>query len=204
MTGSIFNSGSIVYNSGTITGRDVIINNGQDRDQRRRTGAGGGRPLVFINYRGADAAWAATVVWQVWVQRLGEDRVFLDNRSIRFGEPFDEELLGAVRASAVLLAIIGRQWYGEQPDGSRLIDDENDWVRREIRHALEHKVPVVPVMVEGIQELRAQELPDELAILARFQYCTIRQHYWRSDLDGLLAKVCELDERLAAEAGDPR
>jgi hypothetical protein len=208
MTGAVFNnSGSMVYNDGTINGTvaggDMTIHHGQPRGQGRHTATGGKRPLVFINYRGSDEAWAATVVWQVWAERIGEHRVFLDNSSIRLGRPFDEELLDAVKGSAVLLAVIGKQWYGVQPDGRRLINYENDWVRREIHHALVHEIPVVPIFIEGInRKLWAQDLPKDLAKLARVQYSTIRQRYWRSDLNGIVARVCELDERLAAEAGE--
>jgi hypothetical protein len=208
MTDAVFNnSGSMVWNTGNIAGpvagRDMIVHPDQHSNQDRHTAPGRKRPLVFINYRGSDQAWPATVVFQVWAERIGEHRVFLDNRSIRPGLPFEDELLDAVKGSAVLLAIIGQQWYGVQPDGRRLIDDGNDWVRREICHALAHKVPVVPVLIEGMK-LRVHDLPDELKVLTRFQYRAIRHRYWRSDLDGVVAMVCELDERLAAEAGEQR
>lgn len=205
MTDAFFNSGTMVYNSGSITGPvaggDLTITHGRAGGQGSRAAAGGKRPLVFINYRGSDEAWAATVVSQVWAERIGEQRVFLDNRSIRLGRPFDEELLNAVEDSAVLLAVIGHHWYGAQPDGRRLIDDENDWVRREICHALSHKVPVVPILVDGMK-LLDRDLPDALKELSRLQYSSIRQRYWQSDLAGIVARVCELDERLAAEAGE--
>jgi TIR domain len=152
MTGPIFNnSGKMVYNAGAMTGAvsggDMVINHAQPRDRSGGPASGTERPLVFVNYRGTDEAWAATVVWQVWAERIGEHRAFLDNQSIRLGRPFDKELLDAIEGSVVLLAVIG------------------------------------------------------LAELARLQYCTIRQRYWRSDVKGLLATVCKLDERLAAEAG---
>jgi hypothetical protein len=205
MTGPIFNnSGKMVYNAGAMTGAvsggDMVINHAQPRDRSGGPASGTERPLVFVNYRGTDEAWAATVVWQVWAERIGEHRAFLDNQSIRLGRPFDKELLDAIEGSVVLLAVIGSQWHGRQRDGRRLIDDENDWVHREIRHALDHRVPVVPVLIDGMR-LDVRELPAGLAELARLQYCTIRQRYWRSDVKGLLATVCKLDERLAAEAG---
>ena len=205
MTGAIFNnSGKMVYNTGAligpVSGGDMTINDAQPRGRPARPASGTERPLVFINYRSTDEAWAATVVWQVWAERIGKHRVFLDNQSIRLGRQFDEELLVAIEGSAALLAIIGSRWCGTQSDGRRLIDDENDWVHREIRHALNHRVPVVPVLVDPMK-LDARALPADLAELAQFQYCTIRRRYWHSDVAGLVAMVCKLDERLAAEAG---
>jgi TIR domain-containing protein len=205
MTGAIFNnSGKMVYNTGTIngpvSGGDMTMNDARGGEGPGRPVSGTERPLVFINYRSTDEAWAATVVWQVWAERIGKHRVFLDNQSIGLGRRFDTELLEAVEGSAAVLAIIGSRWHGTQSDGRRLIDDENDWVHREIRHALNHGVPVVPVLIDR-KKLDTHELPAELAELARFQYCTIRRRYWHSDLAGLVATVCKLNERLAAEAG---
>jgi hypothetical protein len=206
MTGApINNSGKMVYNTGAIAGPvaggDITINNAQPRGRSERPVSGAGdRPLVFINYRGSDTEWVSTIVWRMWADRIGEHRVFLDNQSIRLGRPFDKELLDAIEGSAILLAIIGTQWYGIQSDGRRLIDDENDWVHREIRHALNHGVPVVPVLVDPMK-LDPNKLPTDLTELAQFQYYTIRPRYWQSDVAGLVAKVCKLDERLAHEAG---
>jgi TIR domain len=203
----INNSGKMVYSTGPMTGPvaggDLTITNAQPHDRPSRPdrpASGAGRPLVFINYRAIDEAWAATVLWQVWAERIGKHRVFLDNQSIRLGRPFDRELLDAIEGSAALLAVIGPQWYGAQGDGRRLIDDENDWVRREIRHALDHRVPVVPVLVDGT-ELAPDKLPADLAELAKLQYCPIRRTTWHSDVTGLVAMVSRLDDRLAAEAG---
>lgn len=208
MAGAVFNHGKMVHNSGTIVGAvsggDMIIYDGQPRSQPRRQGdaaTGEERPLVFINYRGSDEGWAATAIWQVWADRIGRQNVFIDNRSIPLGRPFDEELLNAVQGSIVLLAVIGSQWYGMQPDGRRLIDDENDWVRREICHALAHNVPVVPIFVEGMR-LRAWELPAALRGLVLLRYFAIRREFAHSDLAGIVASVCELDERLAGMAGE--
>jgi len=182
---------------------NIVAGGGRPTDRRRRRAVGSFDPLIFVNYRGADEAWAARAVWRVWADHVGDHRVFLDNRSIRPGQPFDEELLSAVKASAVLLAVIGRQWYGVQPDGRRLIDDEDDWVRREIVHAIQHDVHVIPVLVDGSQPT-ARELPDDLRPIDKFQYRRISHGSSDSDLAGMVDYVCHAVERVAEAVDDYR
>lgn len=191
--------GSALINTGTITGMAAGGNmtvNQYEPSVPQHPGGASGWPLVFVNYRSTDEKWAATAVAQAWAARLGDDRVFLDNRSVGFGRPFDEQLLSAVANAAVLLAVIGRRWYGVQPDGRRLIDEESDWVRREISHALACRVPVVPVLVDGMA-LAVGELPQQLRELIRLQHCAINGERSSSDLKTMVDRVSQFDERLA-------
>lgn len=175
---------------------NIVAGGGGPTDRPRRRAAGRFDPLIFVNYRGTDEAWAANAVSKVWTEHVGAHRSFLDNRSIRPGIPFDEELLNAVKASAVLFAVIGRQWYGVQPDGHRLIDNQDDWVRREIVHAIQHHVHVIPVLVDDSQ-LVARELPPDLRPIVKFQYRTISHRSSDSDLAGMVDYVYDAVERVA-------
>lgn len=205
MTGDVIRQ----YGSGNIGkaehrgSGDILVGGGRPAERRRRRAAGSVEPLIFVNYRGTDEAWAASAVWRVWAEHIGEQRVFLDNRSIRPGRPFDDELLNAVKASAVLLAVIGRQWYGVQPGGQRLIDDEDDWVRREIVHAIQHDVRVIPILVDGWQP-PARELPDDLRPIVKFQHRSISHRSSDSDLAGMVDYVCHTIGRVAEAVYDYR
>jgi hypothetical protein len=53
---------------------------------------------VFINYRGEDSDTAAVLMERELAVRFGNDRVFLDSRSIPAGVDFVEDLLGRLRA----------------------------------------------------------------------------------------------------------
>src|SRR4051794_24116143 len=92
--------------------------------------------LVFINYRSSDAASAAALLHAELSARFGPKAVFLDYESMPLGEDFEKALLARVRASAVVLAVVGDRWLdGER--GQRPIDSKDDWVRREILAAVE-------------------------------------------------------------------
>lgn len=139
--------------------------------------------LIFVNYRGRDAGTAAAFVHTELSRRFGARLVFLDYESIPLGRDFKPVLFARVRGSAVLLAIVGSRWL-EGVVGQRPIDDPDDWVRMEILEALEHGVPVVPVLFDGAT-LSLDRLPPELAVLVDLQYFEIRTRRQRHDIAGL-------------------
>src|SRR4051794_24311537 len=86
--------------------------------------------LVFINYRGSDAASAAAFLHAELSDRLGAESVFLDYESLTLGRDYVPQLLARVRGCAVLLVVVGDRWLDGET-GQRPIDDPDDWVRRE-------------------------------------------------------------------------
>src|SRR5262245_21085357 len=109
---------------------------------------------VFINYRSDAAAWAVMLDRELsdW---FGADRVFRASRSIRPGEDFIDRILRSVRSSSVFLALIGPTWLALDSHGRRRIDEDADWVRREIAEALGAGIPVIPVLTDNAAPLDA-------------------------------------------------
>src|SRR5882672_2440316 len=99
---------------------------------------------IFISYRSADVPFGASLIDNALSHHFGPERVFRDSRSVRPGDVFDPEIMGAVRESIAMLVIIGPDWFG-QPDeeGRRLIDDPDDFIRRELVEAFDHNVRVI-------------------------------------------------------------
>jgi hypothetical protein len=87
----------------------------------------------------------------------------------------------------LVLAVIGPGWLAAStPTGRRRLDEPSDWVKLEIASALERRVPVIPVLVDGADAPPEDELPVELAGL------TARQaERWTegAPIDGLLDAV---------------
>ncbi|WP_162795627.1 toll/interleukin-1 receptor domain-containing protein [Nonomuraea lactucae] len=161
---------------------------------------------VFINYRGLDNAWAVLLDREL-NRRFGEDVVFRAGRSIRPSEDFAERLLAAVRKSDILIAVIGPRWLtAASRSGRRLLDDEKDWVRREIAEAFRCGIPVLPVLVEDAAFPPEDQLPPDIARLARCQH--LRLHHRNADYDiaRLVAELHHLVPALppAAPASSPR
>jgi TIR domain-containing protein len=138
-------------------------------------------------------------------QRMPDARIFMDLDSIEPGLDFAEVIEEAVDSSAVLLALIGRQWLTlTGDDGARKLDNPGDYVRFEVTTALERGVRVIPVLIDGARPLREQDLPTELHKLARLNAAKLTWERYQDDADrlldliqGVLATVGE--ERLAGE-----
>jgi hypothetical protein len=140
---------------------------------------------VFVSYRRVDAGWTANLVADALRDRLGAERVFLDNSSISLGGAFAQEIEDAVRHSAALLALIGMRW-----DTARLHDPQ-DWVRRELLLARDHGVRIIPVLVDRPSLPPEAHLPRKLGFLTGLHYDELRQNH-PADVDVLAERIAAL------------
>jgi TIR domain len=140
---------------------------------------------IFLNYRSADSGWAVLLDHELSA-RFGTDNVFRASRSVRPGQDFPDRIRHAVRASLVMIAVIGPGWStATDPTGCRRLDNAHDWVRQEIALAFRTHVPVLPVLTDHTPPLNTTHLPADIAQLARCQYVRIRHRSDRPDLDRL-------------------
>jgi TIR domain/NB-ARC domain len=147
---------------------------------------------IFINYRKDDSQVAAALIDRELVDHFGNHQVFLDCRSIPLGSDFADELLGRLRACSVLLVIIGPHWLTLTDDqGTRRIDNPQDWIRREIAEALTFGLRVVPVLIDKTKLPTEAELPQDIAELSRRQYVQLRYRNTTADLAQLVKRVIE-------------
>ncbi|MGH3870438.1 MAG: toll/interleukin-1 receptor domain-containing protein [Pseudonocardiaceae bacterium] len=162
-------------------------------------------PDIFINYRNDDEAGTAMAIDQELSRRFGSDHVYHASRSILPGENYISDLLTAVRHSKVLLAVIGSRWLtAVDKQGRKRLDNEDDWIRREILEAFEHGVGVIPVLIGRRQErLDPSDLPPDLARLAEIQSCRLDTHSSERDLRELGDMIAKLLPSLA-DSDQPR
>lgn len=73
--------------------------------------------------------------------------------------------------------------------GRRRIDDPHDWVAEEIRVALDRRIRVIPILVDGARMPEADELPPSLARLAARQALTLRHESFVTDTARLVAAI---------------
>jgi uncharacterized protein YjbI with pentapeptide repeats len=142
---------------------------------------------IFLSYRRDDAPLYARLL-QVSLQgRFPDARIFMDLDSIDPGLPFAEVIREAVNSCTVLVALIGRQWATLTDDqGGRRLDNPDDYVRFEIRTALERQVRVIPVLIDGASPLRQDQLPAELENLAGLQALKLSNDRYPDDAARLL------------------
>jgi hypothetical protein len=150
------------------------------------------RPGVFICYRRQDSAEAALRVYRLLSGVFGKDRVFMD-LTIPEGEDFVDWIEKKIGASGVVIPVIGPAWLAVDPTtGRRRIDDPKDILRNEITGPLERGLALLPVLAGGAQMPAEDELPTDLARLARIHALELRTDtYWQIS-----------DERLVERAND--
>lgn len=68
-----------------------------------------GNVRVFINYRHDDTEGEALLVYERLAKRFGADNVFLDDKSLKPGMKWLEEIKEHA-ASGVFLSLIGKRW----------------------------------------------------------------------------------------------
>ncbi|TQM85276.1 TIR domain-containing protein [Saccharothrix saharensis] len=147
---------------------------------------------VFLNYRVTDQPFGAVLLDRALSERFGSDTVFLASKSIPLGADWEARMLEAVAQSAALLVVMGPNWLGEKrPDGSRRLDDSDDFVRRELLAADALDKVVVPVRLD-CPRVAPADLPIGLSWLADRQDVEIRFRTAQADIDNLA-------NRLAAE-----
>ncbi len=148
---------------------------------------------VFINYRTADTAFGAAATYEFLAERLGKDRVFLDNQSLAPGADYPRSLRTALESAQLLLVLIGPTWLTAGSTASEPpIARERDWVRYEIRRALERGIPIVPVLLDGTALPAAALLPADIRHLVHLQTMQVRHQHFAADLRLLADRVLDL------------
>lgn len=144
--------------------------------------------LIFINYRREDASGYAGRLheWLSHPDRFGPDRVFRDVSAIRPGSDFVKVIEEEVAGCKAVLVVIGQEWLTCSAAGRRRLDDPEDFVRLEIAAALSRGALVIPVLVEGAEMPREQDLPDVLKPLAQRQALELSDERWEYDVGRLL------------------
>lgn len=131
--------------------------------------------LVFISYRRDGGSRLARVV-QMELERRGYP-CFLDVDDLG-AEHFDERLLREIERAPnfVLILAPGSLDRCHRPD---------DWLRREIVHAVKHGRNIVPLVADDFQFPAASALPDDLQSLPRLNGIVYSHEYFNAAFDKL-------------------
>jgi pterin-4a-carbinolamine dehydratase len=142
---------------------------------------------AFISYRRSDTEWVAQSLYQQLRSRFGPGQLFMDVNAIEPGSRWPERLRDELAASTILVVLIGSRWLSATDRyWRRRLDDPGDWVRRELKVALEENKRVLVIQVDDASLPPAEALPKPLAGLASIQ-STHRLHAasWSSDINAI-------------------
>jgi len=143
---------------------------------------------VFLSYRRDDTSGHAGRLRADIERNLPGSTVFMDISSISPGEKFADSIKAAIASCDMLLALIGREWlHILRHDAAE--PKQEDWARLEIKTAIEHKIPIVPVLVDRASLPGISELPEDLEELARRQAMEISDGRWNYDVSQLIRVI---------------
>jgi TIR domain len=139
---------------------------------------------IFISYRRDDSEGEAGRLYDDLIRIFGSESVFMDVSDIHPGKDFRRAIDDNVSQCAVLLAIIGTGWINARDaEGTRRLDQPNDFVRLEIASALARDIDVIPVLVHGARMPAPADLPENLQDLAYRNGVEITHARWNSDVE---------------------
>lgn len=159
---------------------------------------------IAISYRRSDQPAVAHLLYERlktrYVPIFGDHAVYIDVIDGRHGEDYDVQFNNALKQCAVMLAIMGPNWVGGSEPGHSRITDSDDPIRKELEIARQLGIPILPVLVEGAEMVKASKLPKELKNLPKINAAHVQtgRHLAR-DVQDL---IDHLDKRLDV-AGAP-
>jgi len=113
----------------------------------------------------------------------------MDVDDIHPGEDFAKKLDETERACSAAVVVIGNNWLNSR------LNNEQDFVRREIASALHANLQIFPVLIQGAKMPQAVDLPEEVASLAHIQAIEIRDDRFQKDSADLIAALDQLVRR---------
>lgn len=162
------------------------------RDERRASPERAPRPArdfgIFISYRREDSRAFTGRIADRLTQHFGPEAVFRDVDSIPLGMDFRQKIEQTMSQADAVLVIIGKQWADVgAADGTRRLDQAEDFVRLEIESAIAREIPVIPVLVDDAEMPSTEELPQSIAPLAYRNAIFIpREPYFHAGVDKVI------------------
>ena len=155
---------------------------------------------IFVNYRRKLAGgWDADAIATRLATEFGAEQIFLDVKGIPPGTDFAEKILFEIGQAVTLVVMLGKDWHMAQDEetGDKRIGQEDDWVRREIRTAIERGIPIFPLLIDDANLPPAKALPDDIKPLIGKEAWRVRQAHVDDDLRRVI-------DALAEQTGIPR
>jgi formylglycine-generating enzyme required for sulfatase activity len=159
---------------------------------------------IFISYRRADSGEITHNLYEFLCKRFGGRNVFKDtgDGNLLGGDPFAKVIIEKLNKADVVLIVIGSKWLNlNDTHGNRRLLKQEDWVRKEIRIAIENHnskgSAIIPILVDGAQMPSSDELPEDIRQLCEFNACKIDidTRYRDEDRDNIVISIKKLSRK---------
>jgi len=152
-------------------------------------------PDIFISYRRDDVPAAAGRIFDELAHAYGQRSIFIDYANLTFGENL-EHILDQLRKCTILVSIIGPNWNPTR------LQQEGDYVRREIETAKECGLNVIPLLINQTTPPKKDEIPTTLAFIWDLNFATLQWNDWENSIHKLKRAVdvgLSLDRRHSSD-----
>jgi hypothetical protein len=147
---------------------------------------------VFISYRRQNDSGIAGRIYDYLGRALPGASIFMDVDKLNPGEDFEQALGHSLAQCKVLLAVMGPQWASVADANGRIrLHDADDFVRKELRTALQSNVRVIPVLVNGAVMPSRSALPEDLHALTKRQAVEVRHERFNADVEELARAIAQ-------------
>lgn len=127
---------------------------------------------IFISYRHVDSKDRTHRIADKLSNIYGDDAVFIDIYDIAGGEDFAKVISKNLKASDVMLVIIGDKWVSEFK--RRATKDDKDYVQTEVAFGLEYFSLVIPVLMDKSLSIPKKNLPSDIAPICEKNFAYVR------------------------------
>ena len=162
---------------------------------------GGAMAKIVISYRRSDVPGVALLLYDRltahFCPKYGKYAIYMDVKEGKRADDYDLRFNDALKNCAVMLVIMGHNWFGGTTSDHTKIADAEDPVRRELETASRLGIRMLPVLVDGAEMIKAAKLPQALKKLrnvdaAQFRtdrYVDSYAAHLIDDIEALLAKI---------------
>ena len=145
---------------------------------------------IFINYRRKDTFGVAKSLHDKLSAKFGSNSVFLDTEDLEGGDKWEDEFNGSGENAKIAIVLIGENWLEQNDKGNNRIKDKGDWVRNEIKLALEHKLTIIPILVNAAIMPEKSDLPVDIHEITRYQALNLRSTRFDDDFNNISKTIC--------------
>jgi hypothetical protein len=162
-------AGSQVESNAGLAGTRPMPPSARQRDRHQ------GPFDVFLSYRRESGAFAARAIFETLEHR--GYRVFLDVDRLKSGR-FDTKLLLHIQNTPNFVVIMSE-------GGLDRCHDREDWLRREIAHAIQCRCNILPIMMPGFEMPKPARLPPNIRKLPSFNAIHYEHEHHESVIEQL-------------------
>lgn len=145
---------------------------------------------IFISYRRADTAGQTGRLADKLKGRFG-DQLFFDIDSIEPGANFRDKIAATFAKCGAVVVMIGKNWLDREPSMPPF-GDPRDVITQELAFAMDARLPILPVLVDGASMPAEQLLPRQFIELSKLNAIDLRHASFNRDLQAIDDQLAEI------------